>query len=400
LRIRYGKEQDGKLIKKAVVYTRDEHRINFADVDGEAVFITGRLRANGFESYIVGGAVRDLILGKKPKDFDIVTNATPAKIKRVFRNSRIIGRRFRLVHVFFGPKIFEVSTFRSLKDGHTSNTYGTIEEDVLRRDFSFNALFYDPGKQVVVDYVNGMGDIRKKQLRPIIPPELIFRDDPVRMIRALKYAAAGGFKIPWLLLRRIKKESPLLGEISASRLTEELSKIIRSPHAAEIAESLEDAGLYTFLQKEASALMKKDPAFRRGYLKSLAALSAPVSGLAAGAGEGRPLAALIRDYLEMKTPWETLKKGSWEDYRAVFFDARRFVLPMNPPRVELEKAVRLVFADHGIEFKKKPLFDRDYAERRPKAPVREKGANPPAEKAPRPRRRRRRRGGTPILPAP
>jgi len=264
--IRYGKEQNGRLIKKAVVYTRDEHRINTADVDNHAVFITGRLRANGFESYIVGGAVRDLILGKKPKDFDIVTNATPAKIKRVFRNSRIIGRRFRLVHVFFEQKIFEVSTFRSLKDGLTSNTFGTIEEDVMRRDFSFNALLYDPGKQLVVDYVNGMNDIRKRKLRPIIPPELIFRDDPVRMIRAVKYAAAGGFTIPWLLRQRIKKEAFLLHQISSSRLTEELAKIIRSPAASQIIENLENSGLYGFLQKEASSLMKQDPSFRSAYL--------------------------------------------------------------------------------------------------------------------------------------
>jgi len=352
---RYGKEQNGKLIKKAVVYTQGEHRINVADVDKDAVFITGRLRANGHQGYIVGGAVRDLILGKKPKDFDIVTDATPAKIKRIFHNSRIIGKRFRLVHVYFGPRIFEVSTFRSLKDGHTSNTYGTVEEDVLRRDFSFNALFYDPGKQIVVDYVNGMNDIRKRQLRPIIPPDLIFKDDPVRMIRAIKYAVAGDFSIPWKLKRRIKKEGALLGGISHSRLTEELSKIIRSPAAARIVESLEEAGLYGFLQKEASALMKKNPAFRSAYLKSLAGMDTQ---------EGAALAALIRDYLELKTHWKTLAKASWEDYRAVFFDARRFILPMNPPRIELEKAVRLIFAEHGIELKKTRLFERERKTRR------------------------------------
>jgi len=362
--IRYGKEQNGKLIKKAVVYTRDEHRINVADVDSDAVFITGRLRANGYQGYIVGGAVRDLILGKKPKDFDIVTNATPAKIKRVFHNSRIIGRRFRLVHVYFGPRIFEVATFRSLKDGHTSNTYGTMEEDVLRRDFSFNALFYDPGKQIVVDYVNGMNDIRKRQLRPIIPSELIFTDDPVRMIRAIKYAAAGGFSVPWMLKRRIKKEAPLLGGISPSRLTEELSKIIRSPAAARIVENLEESGIYGFLQKEASALMKSNPDFRRAYLKSFAALAVPQGPLshrdsAPHPHEGAALAALIRDYLELKVQWKELKKASWEDYRNVFFDARRFILPMNPPRTELEKAVRLVFAEHGIELKKTRILDRE-----------------------------------------
>jgi len=382
--IRYGKEQNGRLIKKAAVYTREEHKINFADVDSDAVFITGRLRANGHESYIVGGAVRDLILGKKPKDFDIVTDAIPARIKRIFRNSRIIGKRFRLVHVYFGPKIFEVSTFRSIKDGHTGNTYGAIEEDVLRRDFSCNALFYDPGKQVVVDYVNGMNDIRKRLLQPIIPQELIFRDDPVRMIRAVKYAAAADFSIPWILKRRIKKEANLLEQVSPSRLTEELSKIIRSPAASKIVKNLDGAGLYGYLQKEASALMRRDPAFCRAYLAgfgkaapspamSAGKVSSAVPGSASGAifstegtvrrrtkeVDGWPLTSLVRNYLELKAPWQALKKGSWEDYRAVFFDTRRFILPMNPPRIELEQAVRIVLAEHGIELKKTRVFERE-----------------------------------------
>ncbi|GHV88820.1 hypothetical protein AGMMS50267_11800 [Spirochaetia bacterium] len=155
MRFRYATQKNGRPVKKAIVYTRDEHGITLADVDRDAVYIVDRLRANGHETYIVGGAVRDLILKKKPKDFDIVSEANPARIKKIFRNARIIGRRFRLVHVYFGPKIFEVSTFRSLKDGTTSNTFGTVEEDVLRRDFSLNALFYDPQKQEVVDYVGG-----------------------------------------------------------------------------------------------------------------------------------------------------------------------------------------------------------------------------------------------------
>jgi poly(A) polymerase len=357
LRIRYGKKENGALIKKAVVYTRDEHRINFADVDDDAVFICSRLRANGFETYIVGGAVRDLMLGKKPKDFDIVTEATPPRIKKIFRNSRIIGRRFRLVHVFFGPRIFEVSTFRSLKDGHTSNTYGSVEEDVLRRDFSINALFYDPEKQVVVDYVNGMADIRRKKIRPIIPAALIFKDDPVRMIRALKYAAATGFSIPWTLKRRIKKEAGLLGSISPSRRTEELFKIINSPYAQQIVESLNDAGLYQYLQAEASARLNADADFRRRYFQTFSGLGAYNEKSTAEKEAGRVLSALIRDYLAGACAWETLKKGGWEEYKTVFFAARRFVLPMNPPRMELETAVRLVFAEHGIELKKMRIFD-------------------------------------------
>jgi poly(A) polymerase len=261
VRIRYSAEKDGKPVKKAIVYTQNEHGINFSDVDAEAVYITERLRANGFETYIVGGAVRDLILGKKPKDFDIVSAASPARIKKIFRNARIIGHRFRLVHVYFGPKIFEVSTFRSLKDGTTSNTFGAIEEDVQRRDFTLNALFYDPLQQLVVDYVGGMKDIKEKRIRPIIALNEIFKDDPVRMIRAVKYGASTGFKLPLRLRWKIKKESGLLASISPSRLTEEIFKIINASAAPKIIDSLDAAGLYQYLQPRAVELFA-NPHFR------------------------------------------------------------------------------------------------------------------------------------------
>ncbi|MDR0324168.1 MAG: polynucleotide adenylyltransferase PcnB, partial [Treponema sp.] len=196
MRYRYTTGKNGKLVKKAIIYTCNEHGINFGDVDSEAVNIIKKLKSSGFDGFIVGGAVRDLILGKKPKDFDIVSSASPAKIKKVFRNSRIIGRRFRLVHVYFGQRIFEVATFRSLKDGNTSNTFGTMDEDVFRRDFSMNALYYEPEQQIVVDYVDGVKDIKKRQVKPVIPISEIFSEDPVRMIRAVKYAAATGFSLP------------------------------------------------------------------------------------------------------------------------------------------------------------------------------------------------------------
>jgi poly(A) polymerase len=353
LRIRYGTEKNGKPVKKAIVYTQNEHGINFADVDRDAVHITGRLQAEGFETYIVGGAVRDLMLGKKPKDFDIVSDASPTRIKRIFRNSRVIGRRFRLVHVYFGPKIFEVSTFRSLKDGLTSNTYGTIEEDVLRRDFSLNALFYDPGKQVVVDYVGGVKDIRNRLIRPIIPLSYIFRDDPVRMIRAMKYAAATGFRLPLSLRWKIKKQASLLEPVSPSRLTEEIFKIIHSPYAARIIEGLESCGLYRYIQPNASRLMQENEDFRARYLRGLGDLNRDDD---AAAKLGETLAALIRDYLEDFVDWNA--EGITENYRNAFVGARQFVLPMNPPRVELDHAVRLVFAEHGQNVKRIRLFER------------------------------------------
>jgi poly(A) polymerase len=351
LRIRYSRQKNGRPVKKAIVYTQDEHGINLADVDKDAVYIVERLRANGYDTYIVGGAVRDLILKKRPKDFDIVSGASPARIKKVFRNARIIGRRFRLVHVYFGPKIFEVSTFRSLKDGTTSNTFGAIDEDVFRRDFSLNALFYDPLKREVIDYVGGIKDIREKRIRPVIPLPLIFKDDPVRMIRAVKYAAATGFKLPFALRWKIRRESALLAPVSSSRLSEEILKIVHAAAAPEIVEDLEAFGLYAYLQPNASRLMG-DGGFRARYLKSFTDLK---DNPEKAEIPGWNLAALIRDYLEDYLDWEG---GVHENYKNAFAAARQFVLPMNPPRVELDHAVRLIFAEHDITLKKIRLFER------------------------------------------
>jgi len=363
LRFRYSAVENGKLVKKAAVYTQDEHGINFSDVDSQAVYITERLQANGFETYIVGGAVRDLILKRKPKDFDVVTAANPARIKKIFRNARIIGRRFRLVHVYFGPKIFEISTFRSMKDGPTSNTFGTIEEDVRRRDFTLNALFYDPITQIVVDYVGGIKDIRKRIIRAIIAHEQIFADDPVRMIRAVKYAAATGFKLPVSLKWRIKKHSDLLAGISPSRLTEEIFKIIHSPYAHEIVKSLDAMNIYRYIQPGAVEFFRTVPGFKARYFKAMEALGTEdFKNL-----PGQAVSALIRDYLEDVVDWDGSREGklpSAELYKNAFSAARKFVLPMNPPKVELDLALKLLFAEHGLSVKK-PRFHGGKSRRRP-----------------------------------
>ena len=382
MRYRYSTEENGKLVKRALVYTQDEHEINFDDVDSEAVSIVKRLKDAGYESYIVGGAVRDLILKKKPKDFDIASDASPARIKKVFRNSRIIGRRFKLVHVYFGPRIFEVSTFRSLKDGLTSNTFGSIKDDVLRRDFTMNALLYDPVQQIVVDYIGGMKDIRAKLVKPIIPLANIFKDDPVRMIRAVKYGAITGFTLQLSLKLKIKAQSRLLAAISPSRLTEEIFKIIHSPHPALVVEALDTMGLYCYLQPEAAKLMKENPAFRRRYLRSMAALHQ--EGFKNLPGEA--LGALINDYLEDISDWE---RGITENYRASYSAARSFVLPMNPPRFELDFAVRRFFASHGITVKKAHIAD--WGKRSSKLPAQEAAAAPVSENPPRKRRKRKRK---------
>jgi poly(A) polymerase len=369
-------------------------------VDSEAVFITERLQANGYETYIVGGAVRDLILGKKPKDFDIASAASPARIKKIFRNSRIIGHRFRLVHVYFGPRIYEVSTFRSIKDGPTGNTFGTIEEDVLRRDYTLNALFYDPLKQIVVDYVGGMKDIRSRKIRPIIPLSSIFTDDPVRMIRAVKYSAATGFALPLALKWTIKKYRSLLRDVSPSRLTEEIFKIIHSSQAAAIVENLELFGLYQYLQPRASELFKTRNGFKSRYLEAMKRLNQE----GAQTRPGDAMAALVRDYLENETDWNDDESAESpalpsERYKEAFIAARKFVLPMNPPRMELDHAVRLLFAEHGVIVKK-----ARFPERRPRRAAasgrREHeaaGETPPPERETAPPKRRRRRQESPPL---
>jgi len=352
MRYRYSAGPNGKLEKKAIIYTHDEHGINFSDVDTEAVSIIKKLKGAGFDTYIVGGAVRDLILGKKPKDFDIVSAASPAKIKKIFRNSRIIGRRFRLVHVYFGQRIFEVSTFRSLKDGHTSNTFGTIEEDVLRRDFTLNALFYDPEQQIVVDYIGGMNDIRKKQIKPIINISEIFTDDPVRMIRAVKYAAAAGFSIPMNLKMKISSQSNLLASISPSRLTEEIFKIINSDKAAAITDLMDKMGLYYYLQPEAVKLMRKNANFKKKYLTRLADLKGIENQ------RGQAIGSLFYDYLESINDW---KPGSIDNFKEICKTARNFVLPMNPPRFELEYSVKKFLAAKGITVKRTPFLGKPKA---------------------------------------
>jgi poly(A) polymerase len=352
LRIRYSTEKDGRPVKKAIVYTQNEHGINFSKVDTDAVMIVKRLRASGFETYIVGGAVRDLILGQAPKDFDIVSAASPSGIRKLFYNARVIGHRFRLVHVAVGSKLFEVSTFRSLKDGLTSNTYGTIEEDVQRRDFSLNALFYDPIDQLVVDYVDGMKDIWKKQIRPIIPLATIFTDDPVRMIRAVKYGVTTGFHIPLQVQWKIRRQVSLLSSVSPSRLTEEICKIIYSSQAARIVENLDALGIYAYLQPNAAARIQNRE-FREQYLQRLASEKTC---------EEEALASLIAAFLEND------ESVVWDEahFKDVCLAARSFVLPMNPQRVLLDRAVRLLFKEHNVIVKRAPWFaDNTRRHRRP-----------------------------------
>lgn len=397
------------MVKKAIVYTVEEHRIDRNSVDPDALRVIERLKSSGHVAYIVGGAVRDLLVGKRPKDFDIVTDATPTRIKRIFRNSRIIGRRFRLVHVFFGPVIYEVSTFRSLVDGTTSNTFGTIEEDVLRRDFTFNALYYDPFEETVVDYVGGIADIRRRRVVPVIPLRTIFVDDPVRMIRAAKYAATTGCSLPFLVRWKIRRQAPLLEPVSPSRLTEEILKIIKSGRAAEIVPAMDSLGLLKYLQPNAAERIRTDSSYRRSFMDSLTAMD-EVARKENEAPLGKLLSFLLRDYIASVLDPSTT--DSTELYRDALTACRSFVLPMNPPRVELEGAVRICFRERGLAVRKLRSPERprrgDGERRGPKVEVApQEGPNPvvetqapagEAQKARRRRRRRRKNAGSTTAP--
>ena len=349
--IRYGTDGQGRPVKKAVIYTQAEHLISNKNIDPDALQIINRLRDAGFTAYIVGGAVRDLIVGNKPKDFDIVTDATPSKIKRIFRNSRIIGRRFRLVHVVFGTKIFEVSTFRSNAEGSVGNDFGTIEEDVLRRDFTMNALYYDPLQQQVIDYVGGMRDIKKHILRPVIPLDRIFVEDPVRMLRAIKYSATTHARMPYSLRHKIRSSAGLLSQVSPSRLTEELLKIINNCSAYEIVQEALDTDLFIYLQPAATSLIYDNRDFESKYMESIRKLG-ELNKNEPEARMGKKLFYLIKDFAATLTDWEkeTKEKYSYTElYAKTWAECRNFVLPMNPVRKELEYAVKTALNELGVK---------------------------------------------------
>ena len=230
----------------ATVYLPSEHGIRRAAIDPGAVAICQRLVRRGHEAYVVGGALRDLLTGRQPKDFDVATGARPRQITALFRGSRIIGRRFKLVHVPSGPRVYEVATFRAA-DASTANRYGTVDEDAFRRDFSFNALYYAPRSERLIDYVGGFEDIRRRTLRTVAPPEESFLEDPVRMIRAVKYARLADFAVDRNYRSLIGRYAAKLGECSAERLTEELIKILASGRAAAILDFAHRLGLFAVL---------------------------------------------------------------------------------------------------------------------------------------------------------
>ncbi|MCL9773420.1 polynucleotide adenylyltransferase PcnB [Vibrio methylphosphonaticus] len=224
------------------VYSREEHTVSRQKISDNALKVLYRLHNAGYEAYLVGGGVRDLLLGEQPKDFDIATNATPEQIKTLFRNCRLIGRRFRLAHIMFGRDIIEVATFRGhhqeqeknvsqqSKDGMLlrDNVYGSIDEDAERRDFSINAMYYNIGDYAIHDYAGGIEDLEDRIIRLIGEPEVRYREDPVRMLRATRFAAKLDFDIEEDTAAPIEELAPLLRDIPSARLYEESLKLLQA----------------------------------------------------------------------------------------------------------------------------------------------------------------------------
>lgn len=242
------------------MYARSEHNISRAQISENALKVLYKLQKEGYDAYLVGGCVRDLLLGREPKDFDVVTNADPEQIRKVFRNCRLIGRRFRLAHVHFGREVIEVATFRGAgeaqndqqmlnKEGRLlrDNVYGTIEEDVWRRDFTVNALYYNIKDFSVVDYVGGMADHQAATLRLIGDPVTRFREDPVRMLRAVRFAVKLGFKLHPNCEAAMHEVSELLSSIPSARLYDESLKLFLSGYSLQTFEMLRHYGLFQVL---------------------------------------------------------------------------------------------------------------------------------------------------------
>jgi poly(A) polymerase len=258
------------------VRPRSQHPISRQQIDPDALKVLYRLSGAGHKAYLVGGSVRDLLLGRAPKDFDIGTDAHPSAIRRLFRNCRMIGRRFRLAHILFpGGKVIEVATFRRRPEPvdpqapeilmTSDNTFGTAREDALRRDFTVNGLFYDISDFSVLDYVGGLDDLEAGLIRTIGDPDVRFREDPVRMLRAVEFASRLGFAITPDAYEAILDHRKEIAKSAPPRVTEELAQMLRGGHSLPTFLLLREVGLLDVLLPELAAVLRDfDPEHPQG----------------------------------------------------------------------------------------------------------------------------------------
>lgn len=258
--------------------------LNFDDnlISKNALTVVKTLKKNGYQAFLVGGCVRDLLISATPKDFDVATNATPNKIKKIFKNCRLIGRRFRLAHIKYGREIIEVSTFRSasmpsnknVMMDHTGriirdNEFGSVEEDAIRRDFRCNALYYDPAKKKIWDFTDGLDDIQQKKLVVIGLPDNRIQEDPVRMIRALRFSAKLNFSLDKNLKKSIQKNSDLLCNVPSARIFEEFKKLFLHGNAEKVFLLMQEYNILNKIFFDTHKEIKQDKIFNNFIIFAL-----------------------------------------------------------------------------------------------------------------------------------
>ncbi len=373
MRIRYTTDEQGKAVKQAVVYSQEDHGIPRRFIDSDALWIAKRLKKAGHECYIVGGAVRDLLLGKQPKDFDLATDARPRQVKKLFRNAWIIGRRFRLVHVRFSDgKVIEVATFRSDKvpQGKNNNEFGTLAQDVRRRDFSLNALYYDPVSSDLIDFVGGYEDVVHHRVRPVVPLDYTFDEDPVRMLRGVKYGVTTESKIPRNVRKAILASAEKLGGCSASRLSEELFKILQSGEARNITEAFYRYHLLSPLLPQLGPRVQAEKSLRNELLQKLSELDeAKAEGKAPGRGD--MLAALLQPFLEADRFFDRPEQPPLPEAE---IRMKEYLRPLTAPNKDIEDALRIIYREKGYQLAKRRS--------RKKPPRRRSGGRKPSRHTP------------------
>ncbi|MES2716435.1 MAG: polynucleotide adenylyltransferase PcnB [Pseudomonadota bacterium] len=309
---------------KRVELPVSEHGIDPKLVDERAINVVRTLQRAGYEAYVVGGAVRDLLVGLRPKDFDVATNATPEQVKGLFRRAFIIGRRFRIVHVIHGRgrdhEVIEVSTFRAYMDNSEAtqvegnektskaalagsahavdasgrvlrdNVWGPQIEDAARRDFTVNAMYYDPERQIVVDYHHGIADVKKKLLRLIGDPATRYREDPVRIIRAVRFAAKLGFSFEKKTGAPIAETAPLLANVPISRMFDEMVKLLQTGHALASIEALKAQNLHRSVFPVLDAVFDESRSTPEDYARQQAFIRQALMDTDRRVGEGKPVA--------------------------------------------------------------------------------------------------------------
>jgi poly(A) polymerase len=427
-------------------------------IDPDAEKVVRRLTRNGFSAYLVGGCVRDLLLGRTPKDFDVATSATPQEIKALFRNCRIIGRRFRLAHIFFGPKIIETSTFRanpreveaddpllapSEEGGEApppeplellirrDNVFGSAEEDARRRDFTINGLFYDLDADNVIDYVEGLPDLEKRTVRTIGDPQIRFREDPVRILRAIKFAARLGFQIDPPTWQAILDHKGEIAKCAPPRVLEEIYRLLRGGAARRSFELLVETDVLTILIPDLPARLEATPPARARLVAALEAVDTFVKGGGVPTNAMLVCALLAPFLVDVLYDPEVPGGARIDPFAAIEERARPILESMRASRRDSERARQILMAQRRLVPSKKrrtrpmSLVRRDWFDEAlavfelmhpsPEGEVADEiarwhrlrreshqhphpaGAPPPAEGPPQadgqPRRRRRRRGG-------